>query len=325
LWTAKVEYGKAIRTHDTNPPSPSTPASDGKVVVVWHASAGLYCYDHAGKELWKRDLGEIDHMWGEGPSPIIHNDLVFLNSGPSTKRVFVGAYKLSSGETVWEKEEPYKGNGDTNENNKYMGSWSTPLFINHQGKDQVIVSLPTRLAAYEPKTGALLWSCEGLRFDKGDLSYSSPMVAGDVCVSIGGFEGPGIGVTLGGSGDITSTSRVWRTPRNPQSIGTGVVVDGRIYMPFTGANVIECIEPKTGKVLWKERATGAEIWGSMTYAAGHIYVTDKKGKTVVIKPNPEKLEVIATNDLGETANSTPAVSNGEIFIRTFKALYCIAE
>jgi hypothetical protein len=63
----------------------------------------------------------------------------------------------------------------------------------------------------------------------------------------------------------------------------------------------------------------------MTYAAGHIYVTDKKGKTVVINPNPEKLEVIATNDLGETANSTPAVSNGEIFIRTFKALYCIAE
>jgi len=325
LWVKKVEFGKEVRTHDTNPPSSSTPASDGKVVVVWHSSAGLHCYDHDGKELWKRDLGEIDHMWGEGTSPVIHNGMMFLNSGPSTKKVFAAAFKLSNGETVWEKEEPFKGTGDTNEDKKYMGSWATPLVVTFQGKEQVLFSMPTRVVAYAPADGALLWSCSGLRFGNGDLSYSSPVLADDICVSISGFGGPGIGVKLGGSGDVTETQRAWRVEKFPENIGSGVFLDGHLYMPFKGPNVICCIDPKTGKVLWKERGTPAPLWGSMTAAAGRIYVTDQKGRTLVIKPNPEKLEVLATNELGEESNSTPAVSDGQIFIRTFKGLYCIAE
>lgn len=197
--------------------------------------------------------------------------------------------------------------------------------ITFEGKEQVVFSMATRLVAYAPEDGKLLWSCEGLRFSEGDLSYSSPILAGDLCVSIGGYGGPGIGAKLGGTGDVTATNRVWRNEKNPQSIGSGVFVDGRIYIPFTGANVIGCLDPKTGKYVWKERATSAATWGSMIYAADRLYVTDQKGKTIVLKPNPEKLEVIGTNDLGEGSNATPAVSNGEIFIRTFKGLYCIAE
>lgn len=326
LWEAKVEFGKATPTHETNPHSASTPASNGKVVVVWHSSAGLFCYDLDGKEVWKRDLGEFEHMWGDGTSPVIHKDLIFLNTGPAKKKVFVAAFDLASGKTVWEKDEPFKGDGEYNENKKYMGSWTTPLVITHDGKEQVIVSLPTRVVSYEPKTGAVLWSCEGLRFGEGDLSYSSPILAGDMIVSIGGYGGPGIGVKLGGSGDVTATNRAWRTEKNPQSIGSGVYVDGKIYMPFTGPNVLTCIDPKTGAFVWKERAKGVvEMWGSMVYAAGKIYVTDKKGGTVVLKPNAEKLEMLSKNDLGETSNSTPAISDGQIFIRTFKGLYCIAE
>jgi outer membrane protein assembly factor BamB len=325
LWVRTVEFGKAMPTHDTNPHSSSTPAADGKVVVVWHSSAGLCCYDFEGKEVWKRDLGEFEHMWGDGTSPVIHKGLVFLNSGPAKKRVFVAALRLTSGETVWEKEEPFKGDGEYNESKKYMGSWTTPLIVDFQGKEQVICSMPTRVVAYAPEDGKLLWSCDGLRFDAGDLSYSSPIVAGDLCVSIGGYGGPGIAVRLGGSGDVTSSNRVWRTEKNPQSIGSGVYLDGHIYMPYTGANVVACIDPKTGAYLWKSRATGTEMWGSMIYAAGRIYVTDKRGRTVVIKPNPEKLDILATNELGEASNCTPAISDGQIFIRTDKALYCIAE
>jgi outer membrane protein assembly factor BamB len=277
-----------------------------------------------GKEVWKRDLGELDHMWGEGTSPVIYKELVFLNSGPSSKRVFVGAYKLATGETVWEKDEPFKGDGDTNENGKYLGSWTTPLIVPVQGKDQVVFSMPTRVVAYAPEDGKLLWSCEGLRFDKGDLSYSSPVVAGDLCISVGGYEGPSIGIKLGGSGDVTSTNRVWRTPTSPENIGSGVVVDGHLYLPLKSKGA-GCIDPKTGAILWQSKLAGGEIWGSMVYAAGRIYITDQRGRTSVIKPNPEKLELLATNELGEASNCTPAVSDGQIFIRTNKALYCIAE
>jgi len=324
LWVKTVEFGKEMPTHETNTHSPSTPASDGKVVVVWHSSAGLYCYDFEGKELWKRDLGEFEHMWGEGTSPVLHDGKVFLNSGPAKKKVFVAAFELASGKTIWEKDEPFKGNGEKNEDNQFMGSWSTPLIIKVEGKPQLICAMPTRLVAYAPEDGKLLWSCEGLRFKSGDLSYSSPILAGDICLTVGGYGGPGIGVKLGGSGDVTATHRVWRNEKYPQSIGSGVFVDGHVYIPYAGVNVIDCMDPKTGKSVWRERSKGA-FWGSIVVAGGKGYVTDQKGRTVVFKPNPEKFESLAVNEMGEDSNSTPAISNGEIFIRTFKGLYCIAE
>jgi outer membrane protein assembly factor BamB len=324
LWVKTIEYGKAMPTHETNPHSPSTPAADGRSVVVWHGSAGLHCYDFEGKALWSRDLGEFEHMWGEGTSPVLHDGKVILNSGPAKKRAFVAAFKLATGETIWEKEEPFKGTGERNEDGEFMGSWCTPLVVKVEGKDQIICAMPTRVIAYAPEDGKILWSCDGLRFKNGDLAYSSPVVAGDTIISIGGYGGPGVGVKLGGSGDVTSTNRVWRTEKNPQSIGSGVVVDGHVYMPYAGVNVIDCLDPKTGKSVWRERSKGA-FWGSIVMAGGNAYVTDQKGRTVVFKPNPVKFELIATNELGEESNSTPAVSDGQIFIRTFKSLYCIAE
>jgi outer membrane protein assembly factor BamB len=319
LWVKTVNFGKVLETHQTNTHSPSTPASDGKSVVVWHGSAGLHCYDFEGKPLWSRDLGEFEHLWGEGTSPVIHDGKVFLNTGPSKKKVFVAAFKLASGETIWEKEEPFKGDGEKNENDKYMGSWSTPLVF----KDQVICAMPTRVVAYAPGDGKLLWSCEGLRFGNGDLAYSSPVVVGETCVVFGGFNGVGLGVKLGGSGDVTASHRLWRLDKKvAQSIGSGVVVGDHVYLPFE--NAIDCIDPKTGNQVWRQRAPGA-LWSSLTLIGDKAYVTDQKGKTTVFKPTPEKFELVASNDLGEGSNSTPAISNGEIFIRTFKSLYCIAE
>jgi outer membrane protein assembly factor BamB len=320
LWVQTVEFGKEVRTHETNTHSPSTPAADGKKVVVWHGSAGLHCYDFEGKKLWSRDLGQFDHVWGEGPSPVIHGGKIFLNSGPDKKRVFAGAYKLESGETVWEKEEPFKGDGDKNEDGGVMGSWATPLVV----KDLVIFAMPKRLVAYGLEDGKLAWSCEGLRFNNGDVAYSSPMVAGDMVVYNAGYTGPAMGVKLGGSGDVTSTHRVWRNPKSQSSIGSGIVVGDHAYLPFTGNNEIACMDPKTGKLVWRERQKSG-FWGSIVTAGDKAYVTDQAGRTVVFKPNPEKFEGIAVNELGEKSNSTPAISDGQIFIRTFKGLYCIAE
>lgn len=319
LWVKTIDFGKVMPTHETNPHSSSTPAADGKKVVVWHGSAGLHCYDFEGKSLWSRDLGAFDHDWGEGTSPVIHDGRIFLNSGPSKKKVFVGAYKLETGETIWQKEEPFKGDGFKNEEEQFMGSWCTPLVV----KDQVICAMATRLVSYAPEDGKILWYAEGLRFNNGDLSYSSPVVAGDIVVTVGGYGGPSMGVKLGGSGDVTATHRVWRNAKNQQSIGSGIVVGDYLYMPWD-ANTIDCIDPKTGKQVWRGRTKGP-AWGSLVLAGGHGYVTDKKGRTTVFKPNPEKLDLVATNELGEDSNSTPAISDGQIFIRTFKNLYCISE
>ena len=85
------------------------------------------------------------------------------------------------------------------------------------------------------------------------------------------------------------------------------------------------MDPQTGKILWQDRGPGGSYWGSIVLAAGRGYVIGKNGITVVFKPNPKAFELVASNALGETSNSTPAISNGEIFIRTFKNLYCIKD
>lgn len=325
LWVKTVNFGRKMPTHKTNMYCGTTPAANGERVIVWHGSAGLYCYDFAGKEQWKRNLGEFRHMWGYGSSPVIYKGKVILNSGPGQRRVFVAALDLKNGKTIWQKDEPFKGDGNRNESGKPMGSWCTPVIAKVDGKDQVICTQPTRVVAYDPDNGNIIWSCDGIRHNKGDLAYSSPVVAGNILVAIGGYGGPGVGIRLGGGkGDVTASHRLWRNERNPQSIGSGVFVDGYVYMPQASSNRIDCIDPRTGEALWRERA-GGNHWGSMVYVAGRLYVTDQKGTTAVFKPNPKKLELISSNKLGEPSNSTPAFSNGQIFIRTFRHLYCIAE
>jgi outer membrane protein assembly factor BamB len=209
-----------------------------------------------------------------------------------------------------------------------MGSWSTPVIAQVDGKDQLICTMPKRVVAYDPNNGSEIWSCDGIRGEigsQGDLAYSSPVIVGDICVAIGGYGGPGIGVRLGGSGNVTESHRLWRVGKNPQSIGSGVAVDRYLYRPNAGPGTIECLDPKTGEVVWSDRGGGANNWGSIVYAAGRCYVTNQNGTTVVFEPNPKSCQILAKNELGEGCNSTPAVSDGEIFIRTFEHLYCISE
>lgn len=324
IWKRTVAFGEVMPTHKTNPYSASSPVSNGKVVVVWHGSAGLKCYDIGGEELWSKDLGEFRHMWGYAGSPVIHGDKVFLNCGPG-KRVFLAAISLATGKTLWETDEEVYGSGERNSENHYTGSWSTPVVAEIDGKEQVICSMMTRVNGYDPETGEIIWTCDGIKGVKGELAYSSPMIAGDVCVQVGGFGGPAIGFELGGKGNITKKQRLWRNDRNPQSIGSGVFVDGHLYIPDAAQGTICCMDPKTGKESWREKSEGPNFWGSIVEAAGRLYVTNQRGDTVVIVPNPEKLEVLAVNKLGEQSNSTPAISDGDIFLRTFKAVYCISE
>lgn len=320
LWSRDVSADQVWPTHKTNLYGGSTPAADGERVVVWHASAGLVCYDFEGEKIWERDLGGFKHMWGYGGSPIIDSGRVILHAGPGP-RVFMTSIDLKTGETQWETEEPVEGNGERNPQNKYMGSWSTPVIAN----DLIVCSFATRVNAYNPANGEIVWTCDGIRGPKGDLCYTSPIIAGNICVAMGGFGGPAFGFKMGGEGNITDAARLWRVEKAPQRIGSGVFVGEHIYVANAGPNLLQCIEPATGEIVWEERAPGGAHWGSMIHADGKIYVTDQQGTTHVIKPNPENLELLASNKLGERSNSTPAFSDGQIFIRTFRNLYCIGD
>ena len=175
-------------------------------MVVWHGSAGVFCYDFDGQELWKKDLGETRHDWGYASSPILHGTKLILNFGPGS-RTFLAALDLKRGDLHWKRDEP--GGLDATDK-RMVGSWSTPIVIKVDGKDQILCSMPTRVIACDPETGSVLWSCGGLANEKADLVYASPVVSGAIGVAFTGWvNGPTIGFKMGGSGDVTTSNRLW--------------------------------------------------------------------------------------------------------------------
>ncbi|MEO1991162.1 MAG: PQQ-binding-like beta-propeller repeat protein [Pirellulales bacterium] len=320
-WRQSVTVNQTMPTHKTNPYAGTTPACHGDHVVVWHSTGGLHAYSLRGESLWSHDLGEYRHMWGYGTSPIIYDDHVILHTGPG-RRVFVIAFDLETGKELWRHEEPVAGTGERNQDGRYMGSWATPVITTSEDRVLALCSMATRLCAFDIQTGELVWFCSGLSGTGGDLAYSSPMIENDLCVTIGGFRGPGIGLRIQGTGDLTK-KRLWRNESNPQNIGTGLFINGHVYRVGAGPSVIDCMDATTGTILWKERAAGGTYWGSLVYDGRYALATDQEGRTIVFQPSPEGFVQIGLNALEDTCNSTPALAGDTIFIRTHQKLWCI--
>jgi outer membrane protein assembly factor BamB len=312
LWRTDVPYEEKERNWNESWYCNASPAIDGQRVVVSFGSAGMYCYDFDGQELWKRtDLGKWEHAFGSGSSPVLYGDLAILWCGPNEAqgRNFLLAVNKETGETVWEHDEK-------------AGSWGTPLITNIDGADQLLLGMGPHLKGFSPNTGKELWLCTGLT----SYVYTSPLYGGGVAVGMSGYGGAGLAVKLGGAGDITS-DRLWHHPKNIQRVGSGMIVGEHVYM-MEENGVPHCYDLKTGEEVWKveQRPGGGTTWGSMIHAEGRLYVLMRNAETVVFAASP-KYELLATNALGggESTNSSLAISNGDIFIRTFKHLWCIGE
>lgn len=322
-WVKTVSYERRDITHARNPYCGSTPAADGQRVVVWHGSAGLFCYDYEGKELWSRDLGLFRHIWGYAASPIFYGDSIILNCGPGDQSGVV-AVSAKTGEVLWRTNEPGGAENTIPETGSWIGSWTTPVIAKIDGQDQILVAQPRHVNAYDPKTGKILWSCTGT----GDLAYCDVMLGDDagrpLAVAMAGYGGPAIGFKPGGSGDITPTNRLWRNQeKNPQRIGSGVVFGKYIYQASEPR--ISCIDMTTGQEIWQHQEPGMTFWGSVVAAGDRLYVTSQKGTTIVFAADPKAYRALGANALGEPSNSTPALSGKQIFLRTAKALYCVEE
>ncbi|HSH94751.1 MAG TPA: PQQ-binding-like beta-propeller repeat protein, partial [Roseimicrobium sp.] len=256
LWQKDVIYSKPETTHQDNPYCAASPVTDGERVIVTHGSAGVYCYDFTGKELWKRDLGPQEHIWGNASSPVLQGDLCILYHGPG-KGDFLVAMDKKTGKEVWRHSEPSmdfsdRVDGFKGQKNGVVGSFSTPIVIQYKGRDELVMSFPKYVKAFDPKTGRELWRCDGLN----PLIYASLLWDGEVLVAMGGYFGNTIAVRPGGNGDVTATHRLWLNVRDKGGIGSGLIHDGHIYYQNSG-NLIVCMDVKTGKILWEERVPNA--------------------------------------------------------------------
>lgn len=321
IWRKDITYEPEEKNWNPTWYANASPALEADRVYVCFASAGLYCYDFSGKELWKRtDLGKWEHDFGSGASPIIYNDLVIQWCGPNKGkgRNFLLAANKKTGETVWEHDEKY-------------GSWSTPLVVKVNDQDQLLLGMSAdvkgapdpktgHLKGFDPKTGKELWSCQGMN----SYVYTSALYSNGIAVGMSGYSGSALAVKLGGTGDITK-DRLWQHPKNIQRVGSGIIVGDHVYI-LEENGLPHCYELQTGKEVWQvDKRPGGSSWSSMVHAEGRLYVVCQNGDTHVFAASP-KYELLATNRLGgEGSNSSVAISNGELFIRTFKNLYCISE
>jgi outer membrane protein assembly factor BamB len=347
IWQKDVMYPGKEQNWNESWYANASPAVDGERVIVSFASAGMYCYDFDGKELWKRtDLGNWQHAFGNGSSPVLYGDLCILWVGPNAHpdaddqdkqpakdkdgkkvkgphrkgpRNVLLAVDKKTGKTVWETDEKH-------------GSWSTPLIVKVNGQDQLILGFgpdaknvpdppENFLKGYDPKTGKELWFCRGLN----SFVYTSPLYGNGVVVQMCGYGGSALAVKLGGAGDITK-DRLWLHPKNIQRVGSGMIIGDHVYMVDENGTP-RCYELTTGKDVWavEKRPGSGATWGSMVHAAGRLYVLMRNGETLVFKASP-KYELITINSLpGAQTNSSIAISNGEIFIRTFQHLWCISD
>jgi outer membrane protein assembly factor BamB len=342
LWQSGVTTAEKEPTHPDNPPCTPSPVTDGRRVIAWFGSAGVYCCDFDGRELWRRDLGRQMHMWGYASSLVLNRGLCFLNFGPGD-RSFVTALDSETGRTVWQFDVPVLG---TNINQQELGgpdpavnkaaastklseiagSWATPLIVPAAGHDELVVALPLRLVAFAPRTGEQLWTSDGPNIG----AYGSPF-HGEGFVAYGGcgFRNNLMVVRPGGRGDVTKTHRLWnQVLGNSQThLGAGVIFQGHIYLVNT-AGIAECFELQSGKTIWTERlpGTGASgaSWSAPVLAGDRLYVPNRNADVFVLKAAP-KFELLAVNSIGgEPMNASLAVSDGDIFIRTDKNLWCIS-
>lgn len=342
LWQCGTVSATKDAGGTANPPCTPSPVTDGKCVVAWFGSAGLFCFDLEGRELWHRDLGRQSHGWGYASSPVLHSNLCLLNFGPG-QRSFLIALDKHTGRTVWQFDIPPMAadakwedfGGDLKDWKRLgsptmpevTGSCATPVVVNVAGREELVLALPLRVMAFAPLTGERLWSCEGLNTG----AYSSPFFGEGLLAVVGsGLKNAAMAIRPGGRGDVTGTHRIWHSalPGSKSCIGSGLVYRGHIYLMTTMGFAV-CLELQTGKVVWEERMTGSGArnasWSSPVLAGDRLYLSNQNADIFVLQAGP-KFECQATNSLGgEQMNASLAVSDGDIFVRTHKHLWCVGK
>ncbi|MEW6745067.1 MAG: PQQ-binding-like beta-propeller repeat protein [Planctomycetota bacterium] len=326
LWERTVCRGvPKIKRHPKSTHANSTPATDGRHVVAFFGSEGLYCYDIEGELLWKRDLGVLDSayflvpkaQWGFGSSPVIHEGAVIVQCDV-LKDSFLAAYDLENGEEIWRTPR------------SDVPTWGTPTICTLEDREQVIVNGFRHIGGYDLLTGEELWKLEG----GGDIPAPTPVVAhGLVFITNShGSMSPLYAIRLEAIGNITPPENVdkdefvaWMERRGGAYMPTPIVYGDYLYNCRDNGALV-CYEAKTGEVKYRERlgGEGGGFTASPVAADGKVYLTSEDGDVFVVKAGAE-YELLAENSMGEVCMATPAISEGWLFFRTKSHLVAIAS
>jgi outer membrane protein assembly factor BamB len=326
LWERIAYQGEPLeKRHIKATYANSSPATDGRIVVAWFGSQGVYAYDVNGKFLWKANLGRLDFgaydiptfEWGSASSPIIWNDLVILQVDTQTDS-FLLALNANTGKTVWKttREE--------------LPSWGTPTVVTTSKGPELVTNASNFIRGYDPRTGKELW-----RLGKSSkITAPTPIFGDDVLVVVSGRgpERPIFVLKPGSHGDITpgenqtsNESVLWSKTGRGSYMPTPIIYNGILYV-LANNGLFDAYKLKTGEEVYRQRlpVIGSGFSASPVAADGKIYLSNEDGEIVVIAAGPT-FSHIATNSMGELLMATPALSDGVMYVRGAESLFAIGK
>lgn len=315
LWERSAVVSDLENKHNENSWASSTPAADGERVYITFydkPQMRVYCYDYTGKLVWEKNPGEFHSVHGFCSPPMLYKDLVIVNGdqdAPKGKTAYLVAFDKRTGEEKWRTDRPNK-----------LRSYCPPVVIDTPGKKQLVLTGSKCVASYDPDTGKQNWIINGPT----EQFVSSMVFHNGVLLLTAGFpEHWVMAIDPSGTGNVTKTHVLWSKQKEGGYVPSPVAHDGKLFL-VDDRGVASCWDVKTGAMKWKERLSGKGHHASAVAADGRVYFVSDEGITFVVKASGE-FEVAAKNPLGEKVFASPAFSDGEIFLRGAKHLWCIAE
>jgi hypothetical protein len=325
LWQTIFGKEQAGRHRNGSGSNPS-PATDGKSLFVYFKSGTLAALDFEGKVRWQTNLiegfGPETLYWDQGTSPVLtENDVVIarMHHGES----WLAAFGKASGKLHWKVARNYETpvEGDN--------AYTSPLLIQHHGKDALLVWGGQHLTAHDARDGKLLWWSGDFNPESKPNwpAVASPVVAGETVVVASGRSDRGqpllYGTRLGGAGDVTTTHRLWKREDTGTFVPTPAEYEGRVYL-LRDRGEIECLDPATGETQWRDAfpKASANYYASPMVAGGKLYAAREDG-TVFVARVEGKFELLAENKMGERVIASPVPAANRILIRGEKHLFCV--
>jgi outer membrane protein assembly factor BamB len=320
LWNQLAAKSKPrVLRHPHNSYASPTAATDGKYLIAFFGSEGLYCYDPNGRMLWKKDLGILDqgafdvpdYQWGSASSPILWNGKVFLQVDVQ-QGSFLAAFDAKSGRELWRTPRESKP------------SWSTPTIVEGPSRTELVTNGVEHIFGYDAETGKELWRLKGTSM----ISVPTPFAANGLIYVFTGYfryQRRAYAIRPGAKGDITGSkeSIAWMREESPYL--STPVIGGKYVYAFgnRGTGILNVYDALTGATVYQQRigqGTGASA--SMIAAGNHVYAINEDGEVYVIKVG-SAYEETAVNKMEEPVLATPAASGDTLFIRGASHLFAI--
>jgi outer membrane protein assembly factor BamB len=320
--TGKVVWEKVAKTeapHEATHQENGTWASasavtDGEHVIASFESRGIYAYDMNGTLVWQKDLGDkrMRNTFGEGSTPALHGRhlvVVWDHQGGS----FIVALDKRTGQELWRKTRDE------------IDTWATPLIVQVGGRAQVITGAMNRIQSYDLETGNVVWHTAGLTMN----AIPSPVAADGMVFLMSGFRGNSLkAIKLAeAKDDITGTGAIaWSVDRDTPYVPSPVLYDGVLYVLKSNNGILSAYDAKTGTPHYALQRLEAvpNVFASPVGAGGRVYIPGREGTTIVIK-HGATFEVVGTNKLDDGFDASPALVDGELYLRGNRNLYCIAS